>query len=711
MNAFSANQKSKIKVMNKKTFHLLFIAAMFFITTNMHAQVDRSKAPAPGPAPKIQIGDYQLFTLENGLKVIVVENHKLPRVSYSVTVDFDPILEKDKAGYVGFAGQIMASGTTSQTKSQIDEAVDFLGASFSTSSSNMFGSCLKKHADKLLAIMSDVLLHPAFPQDELDKVRKLSISGLASEKTDPDALSGKITSVMNFGAYHPYGEFQTEASLNAITRDDLASFYKAYWKPNISYLVIVGDITPDEAKRQAIQYFGTWQKGEAPMHNYTMPTTPAGNKVVFVPMPGAVQSVIDITYPIQLRTGTVDAITASVLNTIFGGSGFQTRLMQNLREDKAFTYGAYSSISPDDVVGSFSSTASVRNEVTDSAIVEFLYEMNRMVKEKVADSTLQTVKNIMTGSFARSLERPQTVANFALNIEKYHLPKDFYETYLQKLNAVTVQAVQDAAIQFIRPENAHITVVGNREVAEKLRRFAKSGRVEILNADGSKIVEMKPAPAGVTAESVLLNYINAIGGEKELMKIKSYEQKGTMSMAAIPMPLEMNIKMKDQKKIASSFKMQGMEVIKQVFDGTTGTMSQMGQNMPMEEGMMTDMKTQADLVSELHYSNYGITATLAGIEVVDGEEVYVVNLQKPGGAMSTEYFHRTSGLKVKSVSTQEMMGESMTSETTFKEYLTLKNGVRFPSHIIQVAGGQTMDIKTTDVVLNAKLTDADFMVK
>jgi predicted Zn-dependent peptidase len=243
----------------------------------------------------------------------------------------------------------------------------------------------------------------------------------------------------------------------------------------VSYLVIVGDISPEEAKTQAQKYFGTWAKGNVVGVKYKTPAEPSANQVAFVPVPGAVQSVIDVTYPIQLKPGTQEAITANVLNNILGGSGFQARLMQNLREDKAYTYGAYSSIDADEFVGSFSAGASVRNEVTDSSIVQFLYEMERMVNEPVADSTLSVVKNIMTGSFARSLERPQTIANFAYNIEKYGLPKDYYETYLQKLNAITAADVQALAKKIIRPKNCYITVVGNKEIAEKLNVFAASG--------------------------------------------------------------------------------------------------------------------------------------------------------------------------------------------------------------------------------------------
>jgi zinc protease len=190
-------------------------------------------------------------------------------------------------------------GTSTKSKSQIDETVDFIGADLSTSSRGVSGSCLKKHSATLLEVMSDVLLNPSFPEEELEKLRKQTISGLASEKTDPNAISGRVAALSNYGKSHPYGEYQTEKSVESVKRDDLVNYYNTYFKPNVSYLVVVGDITPEEAKVQAEQYFGKWKRGNVSDLKYKTPAPPVANEVVFVPMPGAVQSVIDITYPID----------------------------------------------------------------------------------------------------------------------------------------------------------------------------------------------------------------------------------------------------------------------------------------------------------------------------------------------------------------------------------------------------------------------------
>ncbi len=671
------------------------------------APVDRSKIPTPGAAPKIQIGQYQMFSLENGLKVIVVENRKLPRVSYSINLDIDPVLEGDKAGYTGFAGELLGAGTASKSKAQIDEQTDYLGASLSTSSDGIFGSCLKKHDDEFLALMSDVLLNPTFPQEELDKSKKQAQSSLVNEKTDPGSISSKIGSLLKYGKSHPYGEFMTESTLEKITRDDLVNYYNTFFKPNVAYLVIVGDITAEEAKAQANQYFGGWKRGNVNSMKYTTPVAPAANQVAFVPVPGAVQSVIDVTYPIDLKPGTQEAIVANVLNNILGGSGFQARLMQNLREDKAFTYGAYSEISNDELVGYFSAGASVRNEVTDSAVVEFLYEMERIVNEPVADSTLQTVKNIMTGSFARSLERPQTIANFAFNIEKYGLPKDYYETYLQKLNAITAADVQALAKKLIKPKNAYITIVGNKEVVDKLNRFAASGKVDLYNPDGTVFVDLKPVPAGVTAQSVIDAYVNALGGKAKISSIKSFDQTGKMAMG--PMNLDMNVKMKDNRKLLTTVKMGAMDLMKQVFDGDKGKMSQMGQSQDLGPDEINDIRKQIEIAPEANYSNGKTKLDLKGIDIIDGEEAYLMEITDETGEMTTTYFSVKTGLKLKDLATQTEGGESMTIEVIYKDYKEF-GGVKFPTLVKTNAGGQAFDVTTMDIIINPSLEDTLFKV-
>ncbi|NNE27154.1 MAG: insulinase family protein, partial [Saprospiraceae bacterium] len=246
---------------------------------NMDDKAWRSNAPDAAPARAIKMGEYNVFDLDNGLKVIVVENHKLPRVSYQLSLRNLPVMEGDQVGYQGFAGSLMSRGTSSKSKADIDKAIDFIGASMNTSPNGVFGSSLTKHQDKLLSIMTDVLYNPSFPQDEFEKLKTQALSGIQTSKTDPNSIAANVASKVNYGEDHPYGEVQTEETINNIELQNCVSYYKTYFKPNNAYLTIVGDITPAEAKAKAMKYFGDWKSGNVPEHSYKMPTKPSEPRV------------------------------------------------------------------------------------------------------------------------------------------------------------------------------------------------------------------------------------------------------------------------------------------------------------------------------------------------------------------------------------------------------------------------------------------------
>lgn len=671
-------------------------------------KVDRSTAPEPGPAPDISLGNYETFKLDNGLNVIVVQNDKLPRVSYRLTVDRDPIMEGPKAGFVGFAGDLLKAGTENRSKAQIDEAVDFMGASLSTYSTGMSGSCLKKHSEELLELMNDILLNPTFPEEELEKVRKQTLSGLASAKTSADQISGNITRAMTYSLQHPYGEQQTEKTTEAITREDLVAYYKTFFRPNISYLVVVGDISAEEAKSQANKYFGEWEMAEVPELEYPTPIPPKENKVAFVPLRGAVQSVISITQPVDLAPGHPDAIATSVMNSILGGGVFGGRLMQNLREDKAFTYGARSSLITDELVGRFQAGASVRNEVTDSAITEFLYEIERLTLETVEDTTLRFIKNYMNGSFARSLESPQTIARFALNIERYNLPKDYYATYLTKLEAVTKEDILRVAQRYIMPNNLYITVVGNKdEVADKLVRFAGSGEVDFYDMYGQPYTDMEAAPEGMTASDVFAMYYDAVGGADKLKDVNSVIEQGKMITG--PTQLDYERKVKGNNKMSMSVMMGGQALMQQVVNGDQGSSSQMGQSQPMTEDQILEAKMQMNMLAFESLDQYNMTAELKGITNVNDQRVYVVDMMKGGEVTSTNYFSVETGLMTGSESTQETPQGDITVGTTIREYMTVMD-LKFPSYIVQSVGPQTIEVKLDEIQINRRINDSEFKV-
>ena len=442
-----------------KNIYSFFI--LFSLSFYSFAQLDRSKLPEPGSIPKINIDKAESFTLKNGLKVFVVEDHKLPQVSFNMIVDRKPLLEGNKAGYASLAGSLMKMGTNKRSKDKIDEEIDYIGATFSIRSTGFYASGLKKNIDGLLDIVSDVLLNPTFPEEELEKLKKKEISNLRSSEDEPNAISNRVQGAVFFGLQHPYGEIMNKETVANITRKDCEKYYKTWYRPNISYLVIVGDVTLNKAKNITKRYFGKWKKANVPNQVFESVTRPEKPTVVFVDRNDAVQSVIKVGYPIKFVPGNDDAIPAKVMNYILGG-GASSRLFMNLREDKAYTYGAYSSLKSDEFMGRFNASASVRNAVTNNSISEIMHEINKISSEKVPQKELDRSISYLTGSFARSLEDKETIGNFALNIERYGLQTDYYQNYLKTLSAVNTVDIKKMADKYLKPDNCYIIVVGNK---------------------------------------------------------------------------------------------------------------------------------------------------------------------------------------------------------------------------------------------------------
>ncbi len=651
----------------------------------------RNAMPEAGPARSIEIGDYNSFVLDNGLQVIVVENHKLPRVSYQLSFNHDALVEGEEAGYVSIAGQLLKTGTKHRTKAEIDEAVDFLGASLNTSSGGIFASSLTKHQSKLLDIMTEVLYKPSFPVDEFEKIKKQTLSGIASSKTNPNAMAGNVSQILRYGKGHPYGEVQTEETVDNIKLESCKNFYKKYFKPNNAFLVIVGDITPAQATNKAKKYFGNWKRGDIPQVRYPQSKAPEGAKVAFVNKDGAVQSVINISYPLEYKPGNADVIKASVMNTILGG-GFASRLNQNLREDKAYTYGARTNISTDKLTGSFTASASVRNEVTDSSMHEFLYELNRIKTSPVEDKEFMLAKNYMAGNFARSLESPQSIARFALNTFRYNLPKDYYNTYLSKLEAVTKVDVMSMAKKYINPENAHLVVVGSKDdVAKTLERFDTDGKIDYYDAFGNEIkMDDTALPSDVTAQSVVEDYIEAIGGKDKLNAVNT--MRAVMGMEVMGQQAEMVVSQSRPMNFAMKLSMQGMTMQEQVFDGTKMKTGQMGQNRIVTEGPeLAAMKEQAGMFGQMNYTTDGTKLELKGIDNVEGKKAYKLAVVSPSEKKTTEYYSITDGLLIRSVSSEDGPQGPGTITTDFADYKEV-GGVMIP-HTTIITGAMPVPLK------------------
>jgi predicted Zn-dependent peptidase len=600
------------------------------------------------------------------------------------------------------AGSLIMSGTSNRTKDQLDKEVDYIGASLSADNSSITLSCLTKHVTKGLDLMSDVLLNASFPESEVERIRKQNQNNLTSTKSDAASMATNATVKVNF-PNHPFGEVMTEESLNSITREDIINYYKSNFTPNGSYLVIVGDITKEEAKKMVESYFGSWKGGEVFKSDLGNGKPANGNQVFFVKKPGAVQSVVYITFPMKIKTGDKDQLALSVLNGILGGGGFGTRLFQNLRENKAYTYGCYSTLNVTENGSWMSAGGNFRNAVTDSAIIEILKEFAVITTDLVKDDELSLTKSSMSGGFARSLERPQTIARFALNIIKNKLDQDYYKSYLQRLDAVTKEDVLAMAKKYFTAKNCNIIVVGNEEIVEKLKVFDSDGKVQFLDPFGNPLKEGKPAD--ITKEQLFDKYISVVTQTKnskelakKMKKFKSFESKTELSNPQFPAPFMMTNYWVSTNVEAQKLEGMGAVMQKSYFDGKAGYVYSQGKRTEMTNEEIAKKSKTPGIFPELHHKEQNFTLT--GIENIDGKEMYVVK-QVDGEEESFIYYDKTSFLKEKVVSIRKQEEETSETTITYADYKDV-GGFLFP-HTTSIGFGPfVMTGKVTSIVLNKK---------
>ena len=684
----------------KRLIYILICATPFY---SMAQQVDRTKSPIPGKAPIIQVADPVKYTLANGLQVFVVKNTKLPRVTATLAMGLEGFKEGDKAGMGDMAGQLLKRGTTTKSKAALDESIEYLGGSLSTSSLSASASSLKQNFPKLMELMAEVIFHPALDKADFEKVRKQSLSAIETNKDDPNAISDNVVKKLVYGADHPFGEMVTAKTINAVNVEDVKKFIANYWKPNIAYLVFVGDIEPAAAKALADKYFGTWAKGVVPNPIYTKPAKPS-TYIAIVDRPASVQSVVSIASTVELKQGAPNVIAASVMNNILGG-GFSGRLFANLREKHAFTYGAYTSLTPSPQIGFFAAESAVRNEKTDSAIQELLSEINIIRNEKVGDTELMRMKNYLAGGFARSLENPATVANFALNIARYKMPADYYQKYLTNLAVVDAQKVQAAATSLLNPAQMHIVIVGNaKQIAKGLEKY---GPVKYFDIEGNEIaapVDAK-ADASLTPALLMTKVIDAYGGSSALSAIKDVQFKGTANVMGQSLDMTQTIIAPGNSVTIMS--MGGMAITKQAVVDGKYTVAQQGMETPVNAEVKEGLDESTYLVPEQLYVAKGYQLKIVGAEKVDGKDAIDVELTTPSGKVSHRFYDAATYLLLKTFKSEEVPGRGTMTQQQFYKGYQLVNGVQIANEQLIDMGQMKINIKYTDIKVNQGLKTTD----
>lgn len=676
---------------------IALIITVLTLSFSVTAQVDRSIQPKPGPAPKVKLGKAETFTLKNGLKVIIVENHKLPRASARLTIDNKPYTEGGKVGVSQLMGGLLGRGTKNITKDEFNEKVDYLGANISFYSSGASARSLKKYFSEILSLMADGVKNSEFTQKEFDKEVQITLDGIKSNEKSVTAIARRVESALIFGKNHPSGEFVSEKSIKNITLDDVKSNYNSYYKPNNAYLVIVGDVNTKKIKKQVIALFNNWKSGTIPNTITPAIKSISHTEIDFINMDNAVQSEIVIANNINLKLGDKEYYAALLANKILGGGG-TARLFMNLREDKAYTYGSYSSVRQSRHAASFRVTAAVRNIVTDSAVVEMQKEINKIRFQKVTAEELKNAKAEYIGSFVMNVQKPSTAAQFALNIATYNLPKNYYENYLENINAVTIEDIQNAAYNYFKGNKARIIITGKGiDVLKNLEKLNYQINYFDKNANPTTKPKMNmPIPKGMTATKVVDSYFKAIGGRDKIKIIKSIL---TSSDAKIQgMAINLTTKVAAPNKTSTVVSGMGQVFSKQVFDGEKGYAETQGKRTDLTDEQLAEAKNKVGIFKDDSYKS----GKLDRIESLDGNPTYVIISDK------TEAFYDVkSGLKVKEVITSEVGEKEVKNPINYSDYKTV-NGIKFPHKISMKMGPMSMEFIVQEIKINEGVTDADF---
>lgn len=687
---------------------IILLISIFLLSFGANAQLDRSIMPKGGPTPKISLKTPKEFKLKNGIKVLVVEDHKLPRVSYSVRIDNGPILEGDKAGVLSIISAMLGNGTTTISKDEFNEEIDFLGANVNIGFGGSFASSLTKHSDRILELMSDGIINPLLTEEEFNKQKEQLIEGLKSDEKSLDAISARVGNALSYGKNHVYGEFITEKSLEEVNFSDVLEFQKKYTNPNNAYIVVIGDVNYKEVKKSIIEKFSSWKK--AKNIEYLTPEFISNvelSQFNFIDLPTATQSSISITNNVDLKMNDEDYFAALITNNILGGGG-EGYLFKNLREDKAYTYGAYSSLGSNRYgVERFKAGAKVRNMVTDSAVTQVVNEIVRIRTELVDAQLLKNAKAKYVGNFIMRLERPQTVANYALNIKLNNLPEDFYETYLEKINAVTQDDVKRVANRFFDIGRSRIIIVGKgSDVVANLEKVGFPINYFDKYANPvAKPVFNKAIPKGLTALDVMSNYIKSIGGKEKISAINSLVTKASVTIPGAPFaPEAISKKMMPNK---TSFEMkanmggQTISLMKRNFSGEKGYMEQQGQKIMMSEKELEEAKNVQGIFEELYFTEDQLE--LVSINSIDGEDVYKVKVTK-NDKVSYRFYNVETGYLI---SLEEEDENKNISSTKYGDYKNV-NSIMVPYFMQVNAGGQELEFNFTEVLINVSLKDSDF---
>ena len=670
-------------------------------------KIDRTKKPEAGPAPAASFPDFKEAVLSNGLKVFIIESDRKPTITVRLLVKAGDFFDGEKPGVADFTAELLGRGSPKRKASDFAREADKIGAEYSASAgddaTSIVISGLTKHTDKLLELLSDAVLNPTFPEEQLEIVRKQALSNITAGKKTPQALAANLLRKVLFGE-HPYGKFQTEASVNSITVEDLKNFYNAHYFASNATIAVVGNVKADEITKKLEKYFGKWRQGTpAKVQPAELPDS-KGMMIHLVDLPGAVQSNIRVCFRSVPRNNP-DLVELGVVESVLGG-GFSGRLFQNLREKHGWTYGAYASGAYQRYLGYFAASTEVRNAVTDSAIVEILAEMRRIRSEPIGEEELKLQREYLAGNYLLSLERAEQNAARLQNIEFYGLPADYYKTYAQKVSRITPEKALELAKKYIEVNDLAIVVVGDaKEIKPKLEKLAK---VRVYDTELNPMISLT---LDLSGEELLKKHIEAIGGESAVMKIKDRVIEGKVSIFAGPQTIEGTFRRTEKSPNKQVFIISTPVFSQEVYnDGKRVVQSGMGGTRELTGDELKKALESAQFNMLYRTAELGYKVTAKEKKMLKGRPVYVAELEQALNGKTILVFDAEDFMLISETRKQLTPQGEIDVTTTYSDFKPV-DGVMQPFKIVQSLGMADVQLVVTSIKQNVGVPDEEFVKK
>lgn len=467
----------------------------------------RKTAPAPLAPKAFELPKPFETVLPNGLKVVIFEEKRVPLVSYRLGFKTGSIYDPaDLTGLTSAVTSMLNEGTKTRSSKQLAEEIERLGANVSASAGEdntiVSASALSLYSSDILKLMSDVVLNPAFSENELALYKKNAIENLKYQRSQPAFLADEQISKALYGT-HPYGVAAPTASdIEKITREKLTTQHARLFTPNNATLIVVGDVDREKLLKEIKDNFGGWQKGEIASTKFAAPPIRAATTLTVVDRPGSIQSNI-VLANLAIDRSNPDYFPVLVMNQVLG-AGASSRLFMNLREVKGYTYGAYSRFDTKRLAGNFETNAEVRTPVTGDSLKEFFFELNRIRAEKVTEKELKDAKSYLAGVFPSRAETQEGLTNLLVSQQLYDLPNDYLQTYRDKVNAVSLDEVERVAKKYISPDKIAIVVVGDaEEILPQIKPYAP--KIEVIDTEGKPVDAAKYNKPPATGAAVNAN--------------------------------------------------------------------------------------------------------------------------------------------------------------------------------------------------------------